>query len=79
MSISSGAIAMYLIGFPSFIITKPFFSNDSRTSYALDLGTLDVSDNSPAVATPLESKAVQILTSYTFKSKAALNFFSMCS
>jgi len=42
---------------------NPFFSKDSRTSYALDLGTLPISLNSPAEETPLERRAVHILTS----------------
>ncbi len=31
-STSVGGTAMYLIGLPSFIITNPFLSSDSRTS-----------------------------------------------
>ena len=60
---TSGFTAMYLIGFPSFCMTKPCFSKDSRTSYVLERGTEDSSDTSPADEMPLDRSA-----SHTFVS-----------
>ncbi len=60
---SSGFSAMNLIGLPSFMTMKPFFSNDSKMSYVRERGTSEIDDNSPAVDVPLDRSAVQTFTS----------------
>src|SRR3989338_6571344 len=54
--ISVGLIEMYFTGLPTFIMAKPLFSRDSKTSYVLLLGTPDISATSLAEATPLEKR-----------------------
>src|SRR3989344_5908997 len=70
---SSGFNATNFIGLPIFITIKPFFSNDSRISYVLDLGTSEILLSSPAVDTPLDKRAVQTFASYKFKSNIFLS------
>jgi len=59
----SGFTAMYRTGLPSFWITNPRFSRDSRTSYVLERGTLEISAISPAEEIPLLSRAIHTFVS----------------
>ena len=58
-----GLTPIYFTGLPILTIANPFFSKLSRTSYVLDLGTLEIEATSPAEAIPFPSKA-----SHTFVS-----------